>query len=488
MDSVYDVVIVGAGVSGSAIARKLSSYALNVALVDKEVDVSFGVSKANSGIIHGGFHHKSNTLKSRLECLGNRMFDQLKEELHFPFSRCGILVVAFTDEEMRTVEQLYRQGVANHAVGIELCNRERLLSLEPKLNADVIGGLHAPNGGIIEPYRFVFALVESAVHNGVTLLTDWNLVNVAEQENYYLLRNERGEEIYSRYVVNAAGVHADTVSKLFNAEHFEISLRKGEEFLMDRNAKAYPSKVLFPVPSIHSKGTLVIPTVEGTTMIGPTSEPTTSKDDFSTSKENFEKVFYNARRLVPVVSERDVITSFTGLRPLVDSDDFYIAISEKAPRLIQVAGIQSPGLTASPAIAEYVKDLLKKAGLSLLEKTHYDPYIEKIPRIRDLPPQEADALIAQNPAYGEIVCRCEKISEGEIISAIRHGHTTLDGIKFYTRAQMGRCQGGFCTHRILKIIERETGLTIAEITKRGSNSYIASQLVGDLVVEDNHAL
>lgn len=488
MENLYDVVIVGAGVSGSAIARKLSSYELQVALIDKETDVSFGVSKANSGIIHGGFHHKSDTLKSQLECRGNRMFDQLKDELHFPFTRCGILVVAFTDEEMRTLEQLYRQGIANHSVGIELCNRDRLLTLEPKLNPDVIGGLHAPTGGIIEPYRFVFALVESAQHNGVHLLTDWELKQVQDSGDYYILENQLGSAIRSRYVINAAGIHADTVSHLFDAEAFSISLRKGEEFLMDRNAKAYPCKVLFPVPSAHSKGTLVIPTVEGTTMIGPTSEPTLSKEDLATSKENFEKVFYNARRLVPVVSERDVITSFTGLRPLVDSDDFYIAISEKAPRFIQVAGIQSPGLTASPAIAEYVKDLLKKAGLVLVEKTHWDPFIEKIPRIRDLSYEEADALITQNPAYGEIICRCEKISEGEIISAIRHGHTTLDGIKFYTRAQMGRCQGGFCTHKILKIIERETGLPISQITKRGSSSYIAQNHVGDLAMEESHAL
>ncbi len=483
MSTLFDVAVIGTGVSGSAIARRLSSYELSVALLEKECDVSFGVSKANSGIIHGGFHHPSSTLKARLEVTGNMMFDRLQKELHFPFRRCGVIVAAFTVEEMKTVQRLYETGVENRSIGIELCNRDRILQLEPKLNHDAVGGLFAPSGGIIEPYRFAFSLVECAVRNGVRLLTSFRVSRAALEGESWRIGAVDGKEIAARWVVNAAGLHADEISRLFGAEEYVITPRKGEEFLMDRNARGYPSRVVFPVPSPNSKGMLVIPTVEGTTMVGPTAEEQEDKEDLSTTRENFERAFHSARRLVPSVSERDVITSFAGLRPTLPGNDFYIALSAKRPRFVHVAGIQSPGLTASPAIGEYVKDLLKEGGLRLVEKPGWDPHIEALPRIREKSPFEADALAAADPAYGEIVCRCESVSEAEIVAAIRHGHTTLDGIKFYTRAQMGRCQGGFCTYRILKIIERETGLSMDEITKRGGESRILGYRIGDLPVD-----
>ncbi len=478
----FDVAIIGAGVVGSSIARKLSSYNLKVALLEKECDVSFGVSKANSGIIHGGFHHGSEYLKSKLEVKGNRMFDQLEQELHFPFRRCGIIVAAFSIEEMKTVEHLFMNGIANKVVGIEMCNRSRILALEPKINTDVVGGLYAPAGGIIEPYRFVFSLVESALKNGVELFTEFKVVSAEKNDHAFKIFSESGAVVDSKWVVNASGLFADEISNIFKAEKFKITPRKGEEFLLDRNSAARTEHVVFPVPDSVSKGILVIPTVEGTTMLGPTAIPQKSKEDVSTTSINLDMVFSSARRMVPSISQRDIITSFTGLRPVLKGGDFYIDISSKQPHFIQVAGIQSPGLTAVPAIAEYVKDLLKKDGLLLIEKSSYEPSIEKVPRMRTLPPEEADLLIEKDPAYGEIVCRCESVSEAEIIAAVKHGHTTLDGIKFYTRAQMGRCQGGFCTDRIIKIIQRETGLSYEEITKRGKNSWLIKDRIGDLKV------
>ncbi len=494
---VYDVAVIGAGVVGTGVARKLSAYNLSVILLEKESDVSFGVSKANSGIIHGGFHHSSHALKARLEVMGNIMFDRLQKELHFPFKRCGIVVAAFTYEEMNTVEHLYRQGVENQAIGLELCSRDRILALEPKLNSDVVGGLYAPSGGVIEPYRFVFSLLESAQKNGVRLQTNFEVVDAKKNNGeasvtqnssgadreVYTISSRDGKTITARYVVNAAGLFADEVSRIFKAEEFTITPRKGEEFLLDRNAAGFTGKVVFPVPSQVSKGMLVIPTVEGTCMVGPTAVELENKEDLATSRENFEKIFASARRLVPSISERDIINSFAGLRPTMEGNDFYIDISQKQPRLIQAAGIQSPGLTAAPAIAEYVKDLLKKAGLRLEEKPDYDPFIDDVPRVRNITPYEADELIRENSQYGEIVCRCESISEEEIIAAIRRGHTTLDGIKFYTRAQMGRCQGGFCTYKILKIIQRETGQSINEITKRGGNSFVVPSRIGEYEVK-----
>jgi glycerol-3-phosphate dehydrogenase len=478
----YDVAIVGAGVAGAAIAHRLAAYDCRTVLLEKECDVSFGVSKANSGIIHGGFHHPPSTLKARLEVAGNLMYDRLQQELHFPFRRCGIVVAAFGVEEMKAVEALYRQGVANKAIGIEICNRERILGLEPQLNQDVVGGLYAPGGGVIEPYRFVFSLIESALKNGVDLRTRFRLVRAEAGRKQFRLHSETGESVRARFVVNAAGLYADEVSATCGGEQYRIVPRKGEEFLLDRNARGLPGKVVFPVPSRLSKGILVIPTVEGTCMVGPTASDQEDKEDRGTTRANLEAIFHSARRLIPSLSERDIITSFAGLRPTLPGDDFYVELSERQPRLIQVAGIQSPGLTAAPAIGERVKDLLKQGGLGLTERPDYDPSIEQVPRLRELSPEEADRLIARDPAYAEVVCRCESVSEAEIVAAIRRGHTTMDGIKFYTRAQMGRCQGGFCSYRILKILQRETGLGLEEITKRGGSSFLLPARVGELAV------
>ncbi|MCG8571077.1 MAG: NAD(P)/FAD-dependent oxidoreductase, partial [Spirochaetes bacterium] len=471
----YDVAIIGAGVSGASIARQLSLYNLQVALVDKEADVSFGTSKANSGIIHAGFHSSSKYLKSVLEVRGNLMFDRLQKELGFPFKRCGILMVAFREEEIKTVQYLYQQGVDNGVIGIEICSRERLLELEPKLNPDVIGGLHAPNGGIIEPYRFVFSLVESAKKNGVEVILDFKINQAKMNNDVYHISAEDGRKIEAKYVINAAGVFADQVSEIFGGEKLKIIPRKGEEYLLDRLSPAYPNKVIFPVPAAKSKGMLVIPTVEGTMMVGPTAVEQEDKEDLSTSSENLERIFDFAKHLIPAISQRDIITSFAGLRPAMESGDFFIDLSEKAKNLIQVAGIQSPGLTAAPAIGEYVKDLLKKLDCPLHEKKDYDPFISTIPRMREIEHFEAEQTVRQDPSFGNIICRCEKVSEAEIVEAIKRGHTTLDGIKFFTRTGMGRCQGGFCTYKIIKLIMRETGKSFDEITKRGKNSYLLKE-------------
>jgi glycerol-3-phosphate dehydrogenase len=470
-DDSFDVAIIGAGVCGANIARKLSSYELGVALLDKEADVSFGVSKANSGIVHGGFHHNKKYLKARLEIRGALMFDRLKAELGFPFTRCGIVVAALHEDEMRAVEQLYAQGVENGAIGIEMCSAERMLELEPKLSRDTLGGLYAPGGGIVEPYRFVFSLVESAIKNGVRIFANWKAVSARREGGAWLVEAEDGRSVLARYVVNCAGLYADEVSRIFGAEDYAIKGRKGEYYLLDKLTRAKPTRVVFPVPTSISKGVLVVPTVEGTVLIGPTASPIVDREDTATTREELETILRSARNMIPDISETDVITSFAGIRPTL-GEDYYIDASSKAPAFIQVAGIQSPGLTASPAIGEYVKDLLKKAGLVLVEKADWDPFVEATSRAKDVTPFELDALVAKERAYGEIVCRCERVSEAEIVAAIRKGHTTLDGIKYFTRAQMGRCQGGFCTYKILKILMRETGMSWDEITKNGGGSTV----------------
>jgi len=477
MEFDFDVAVIGCGVSGASIARRLSVYSIKTAILEKAADVSFGTSKANSGIIHGGFHHNKKYLKARLEIQGSLMFDQLRRELNFPFRRCGIIVAALHRDEMKVIEHLYLQGVENDSLGIELCSRQRILELEPKLSYDVVGGLYAPSGGIIEPYRFVFALVESALKNGVELLTNFEVNKAERNGDYWNIRAKDGREIKARYVINAAGLYADEVSKIFDAENFTISARKGEYFLLDRLTKACPSKVVFPVPTSVSKGMLVIPTVDGTVLVGPTADASEDKNDFSTTLKHLEQILVSGKKMIPFISQNDVITSFAGLRPCLE-EDFYIEASAKAPSFVQVAGIQSPGLTASPAIAEYVKHILVEMGLKLTEKPGWNSNVDNHPCVReminkiDVGFNELDNFITKDKTWGNIVCRCENVSEAEIVQAIKLGHTTLDGIKYFTRAQMGRCQGGFCTYKIIKIIMRETNLSWDEVTKHGGQSHV----------------
>ncbi|MCL2265510.1 MAG: FAD-dependent oxidoreductase [Treponema sp.] len=476
MEFEFDAAIIGCGVSGANIARRLSAYSIKTVILEKSADVSFGTSKANSGIIHGGFHHNIKYLKARLEIQGSLMFDQLRRELNFPFRRCGIIVAALHHDEMKVVEHLYLQGIQNDCLGIELCSRRRILELEPKLSADVAGGLYAPGGGIIEPYRFVFALVESALKNGVRLYTNFKVNEAKRDGDYWIIRAEENKqdlprEIKARYVINAAGLFADEVSKIFGAEDFKISARKGEYFLLDRLTKSCPSKVVFPVPTPVSKGMLVIPTVEGTALVGPTADACEDKNDFSTTAKHLEQILSSGKTIIPSLSQNDVITSFAGLRPCL-GEDFYIEASAKAPAFVQVAGIQSPGLTASPAIGEYVKNILVEMGLQLTEKPGWNAVVENHHCAREQSLNELDNLIAKDSAWGNIVCRCENISEAEIVQAVKLGHTTLDGVKYFTRAQMGRCQGGFCTYKIIKIIMRETGFNIDKITKHGAESRV----------------
>jgi glycerol-3-phosphate dehydrogenase len=476
-DTPFDVAIIGAGVCGASIAHALCSRRLRVVLLEKAADVCFGVSKANSGIVHGGFHHPGALLKSRLELAGAALFDRLHRRLHFPFKRVGICVVAFSDEEMKTVERLYARGKANGVKQLEICGAERIMRLEPGLNTDAVGGLYAPDGGIIEPYRYVFALTECARQNGVSIRCGFDVVRAEDRGDAYVIHSDTGDAVRARYVVNAAGLYADDISRLFGGEQFRIKARKGEEYLLDRNAACHPRHVLFPVPATNSKGILVIPTVEGTTMIGPTAEMVDDKTDVSAGAENLQRVFTHAKHMVPAVSRRDIITAFAGLRATLDDGDFFIACSQSAPRLIQVAGIQSPGLTASPAIGEYVRRLLEEAGLTMRPHKGFRASIAAPATARDTTADELAALIERDPRYGAIVCRCERVSEAEIVEAIHKGHDTLDGIKFYTRAGMGRCQGGFCTYKILKILARETGRPMSSFTKRGGGSAL---LYGEL--------
>lgn len=469
----YDVLIIGGGIVGAAIARQLCRYQLRVALLEKEADVSFGTSKANSGIVHAGFHDKPGSLKAKLCVRGNLLYGEWANELEFPFRRCGILSIATDEEQTYQIEALYRRGLQNNVPYMQLLSGERVLEMEPHLTPDVREALLAPTGGIVEPYEMIFAIVENALKNGVELFLNTKVESIEPVDGGLRVLSE-SQEFSARFAINAAGIYADEVSRMAGAEEFKIIPRKGEEYLLDKRAGSLVNSVIFPLPTKKSKGILVIPTVDGTLMLGPTAVEIDDKEDKTTSAEGLQYILEHVRSMVPALQLKDIITAFSGLRPSIEGDKFYISRSGKVPALIQVAGIQSPGLTSAPAIAEMVKDILLQAGLSLVESPDYDPYRPAGKKIRHVELDELDQLIAEDPAFARVVCRCEKVSEAEVVRAIRNGHITMDSIKFATRAGMGRCQGGFCSFRVMEIIHRETGLPYEEITKRGSGSYIIS--------------
>lgn len=474
----YDVAIIGAGVVGGAIARELSRHKLRIVLIEKEADASFGTSKANSGIIHSGFHSHPGSLRLQLEARGNRAFDLLAEELGFPFERTGELIVAFDDRELAVLRSLHIRAKSIKIPHVELLDRKHTLEMEPNLNPSVAGSLYAATTGIVGPYEYCFALVENAARNGVELLPGEKVVSITTLNDHRLhIETSGGIGIEASFIVNAAGVYADEMASLAGLSDFKIHPVKGEEYILDKKTAGLVRHVIFPIPTDKSKGILVIPTVDGPVMLGPTAEDVQSKEDHGTSRAGMERVFENARKLVPSIDSRDVITAFAGLRPVADGNDFIIGRT-RVRGFINAAGIQSPGLTASPAIAEMVRDVLLREGLAMKLKSDFDPARKPAPRIREAVErrdfERLREIVSMDPGYRRIVCRCENVTEAEVVDAIRRGHVTLDGIKFASRARSGRCQGGFCTCRIMSILHRETGIPVEAITKKGTGSEIVA--------------
>ncbi|MBU2573432.1 MAG: NAD(P)/FAD-dependent oxidoreductase [Elusimicrobia bacterium] len=467
-----DVLIVGAGVTGAAIARELSRYKLKIFLLEKEVEAAFGVSKSNSGIIHAGTQNPPSSLKGRLCVEGNRLIrEELSKDLGLTFVQCGQLIVIFDLKDLPALEKIKKEGGELGVKGLEIVDRAWLDAREPNLGPEVKAALYAPTAGIVSPYRFVYALVENAAANGVELKTSHKVTAIRRvDEGGARFEVEAGGETYrTRFLVNAAGLFADEISALAGAPSFKITPRKGEEYLLDKKRGHLVNHIIFPLPSENSKGILIIKTSDGNPMIGPTAHETGDKADLSTTDEGLAEALAGARRMMPSISRGDIIAYFAGLRPACGRD-FVIRREDAAPGLITAAGIQSPGLTAAPAIAVMAADILKTHGLGLEPKKEFHRLRPRPAHLFQIPPEETKRLIAKNPAYGDIVCRCEMVSAVEIRDAIKRGARTLDGVKFRTRAQSGRCHGGFCTTRIIKIMREELGLPVTEITKRGPGS------------------
>lgn len=469
---IYDVAVVGAGVIGSLTARELSRYNLKIALVEKHNDMAMATSKANSAIVHAGFDAKPGSLKAKFNVEGTALMPELCKTLSVPFKPVGSLVVAFSDEEVETLDSLLERGKTNGVPGLEIYDKQKLKEAEPFISDEAKAALWAPSAGIVCPYELTIAAAENAVVNGAEFIRNFEVKKIDFNGNAFTLSNGE-KEITAKYIINAAGVYCDEIAALIGDNSIRTTPRKGEYMLCDKSIGHLANHTIFQCPSKMGKGILVTPTVDGNLLLGPSALDIENKEDVATTSDALSDILEIAKKSVPCLTTRDVITSFAGLRAHCDRDDFIIEPSEKNAQFINVAGIESPGLSSAPAIALYVKDMIIKE-LSAEEKSDFKPDREEPVRFRHMTNEERKALIEKNPAYGRIVCRCETITEGEILDAIHApaGARDVDGVKRRTRAGMGRCQGGFCGSKVVELLARELGVEINEITKFGGNSKI----------------
>ena len=473
----YDVAIIGAGVIGSAIARELSKYNVKACVLERDEDVCCGTSKANSAIVHAGFDAKPGTLKAKLNVKGNEMMEQLSKDLDFPFTRNGSLIVCTKDQDRSGLDKLMEKGIANGVPGLRIVEREELIQMEPNLADDVTCALLAPTGGIVCPFHLTMALAENAADNGVEFRLNTEVTDIQKKDNGYMLslvkhttgQPDINETLEATTVVNAAGVYADVFHNMVSEDKLKIVPRKGEYMLLDKTAGNHVSHTIFQLPSAMGKGVLVTPTVHGNLLVGPTATDIDNKEGLNTTAEGLDYLAKTASLSVKDVPLRQVITSFAGLRAHEAKDDFII--EEAVDGFFDAAGIESPGLSSAPAIGEMVAEMVAKK-LELEENVDFVGTRKGILRPETLTMEERNALIKEQPAYGNIICRCEMITEGEILDAIHRtlGARSLDGVKRRTRAGMGRCQAGFCSPRTMEILEREVPMSMFEITKNGGKS------------------
>ena len=468
----YDVIIIGAGVSGAATARELSRYKVNACVIEKEEDVCCGTSKANSAIVHAGYDAATGSLMAKLNVRGNQMMEQLAKDLDFPFKKNGSLVVCLHEEDMSNLQALYDRGVANGVKELRILNQEELRAMEPNISDDAYAALYAPTAGIVCPFNLNIAMAENACVNGVEFKFDTEVTGLHPIEGGWAIETNQGS-FETKYVVNAAGVYADTLHNMVSAKKIHITPRRGDYCLLDKTAGNLVSKTIFALPGKFGKGILVAPTVHGNLILGPTAIDIEDKEGTNTTRDGLDQVIAKCGMNVKNIPMRSVITSFAGLRAHEDGHEFLIGELEDAPGFIDCAGIESPGLTSSPAIGEMVAEILREK-LNLEKNENFVATRKGVLDPDALSKEERIELIRKNPAYGNIICRCEMITEGEILDAIHRplGAKSLDGVKRRTRAGMGRCQAGFCSPRTMEILARERHVSMFDITKSGGDSKI----------------
>ena len=470
--SVYDVAVIGAGIVGCAVARELSRYRLSVAVLEKQTEIATGSSEANSGIVHAGYDPEPGTLKARFNVEGARMYPALCRELHVPYEQVGALVVAYSDEDIDVLEKLLERGRINGVDGLRIVTQPELSQLEPQLTADAKAALLAPTSGIVCPYGITFALADDAAANGVEFLREHGVEDIRKCGEIYTLATAQGV-VQARVVVNAAGLYSDVINNMVSADKLTIKPSRGQYWLIDRSLEGSIKHTLFRTPTALGKGILVTPTVDGTLLIGPTAEAIDEKSDVGTTSDGLDRVFREAQNTWPTVNKKMFIASFAGNRAKGDRGDFVVGEAPDAPGFFNAAAIESPGLTSAPAIglylAECIAERLKAERKTADEIVPFSPPAKPFSRMTN---EERREAIANDPNYGSMICRCENITEAEIRDCIRRpvGAVTIDGIKHRTRTGMGRCQGGFCTPRVVDILCEELGIHPEQVTRDGKGS------------------
>ena len=481
--NLFDVCIVGGGVIGCAIARELSRYHASVVLLEKCADVAEGTTKANSAIVHAGYDAKPGSEKARTNVAGNRMFADWCRELAVPYKQNTSLVLAFSEDGVTGLRELKKRGEQNGVSGLHILNRRQLLEREPNIGPAAYAALLAETGGICCPYELTAALADHAVINGVELRLNCRVETITRQQ-HFVIKTSKGV-VESRLLINAAGVYADEINNQLSGYTFNITPRRGEYWLLDKAVSDVFSATIFQLPTAMGKGILVSPTVDGTMILGPTAEDLKDKEDVRTTRAKLDEILKVASLSWADIPRNQFITSFSGLRAHADANDFILGQSPDCPGLINAAGIESPGLTAAPAIGKELAELAASL-IGASKKSDFKPPWQKARPFREMTREERNQAIKENPEYGRIICRCEQVTEAEIRDAIRRpaGATTLDGIKRRTRAGMGRCQGGFCTPRVLAILSQELHVSPLALTKFGGHSHILTGRIGEPHLND----
>ena len=471
-----DVVVIGGGITGTAILRELSKYDLKAVLVEKEPDLAIGTTKANSAICHAGFDAPVGSMKAKTNVRGNALYHQLKDELHLDIKWCGSLVVATNEEEKATLNELLERGRVNGVPDLKILSREEVLAQEPNLTT-AVAALWAPTAGVMWPFGCAIAFAQCAVQNGSEELRNCAVTGFIKEDGRITGVDTTWGVIKTKYVINAAGIYADAIARLAGDDSFTIKPRKGEYILFDKTASSsLVYGVAFPCPTKKSKGILVCTTTHGNTFIGPNANDQEDREDTSVTLEGMDQIINSAKKLVPKLPLGDSITLFAGLRAVSSTGDFVLGASPKVKGLFNAAGIQSPGLSAAPAVAEVIVEALGQE-LPLHKKAAFKAELPETKLFNELDGSGKAAALRQDERYGRVICRCETVTEGDIVAAIKApcGAYTLDGVKRRTRAGMGRCQGGFCGPRVTQILARELGIPVPEVLKerQGSEMYYA---------------
>lgn len=469
-----DVVIIGAGAVGCAIARELSAFKLDVMVVDKNEDVGGDASKSNSAIIHTGYDAAPGTLESELVVAANPMFDRITADLNVPFKRVGAILPAISDEQYDLLPALIKKAFQNRVYDVEFKTRADLLQMEPNLNPNVRAGLYIPRESIIDPFLYVIALAENALQNGVRFLMNSRVTAIRTDGGHIESVVAGSHEIKTEYVINAAGLYCDDMDAMLGKSEFFVNPRKGQFFVLDKQTACRVNHIVLPIPTKQTKGKLVSPTIHGNMLAGPTAEDLTDKSDTSTTMAGLDSIEADVRNLVPGLRLSDIITLYAGLRPRRNPDGLHVRTYDDVHGYVSLSGVRSTGLTASLSLGKYVLQLLEDMGLKAPRSDHFVPHGAGIRRFCDEAPQAQAALLQKDPRYGRIVCRCEKVTEGDIVAAIHRPipALSLDALKRRLQAGMGRCQGGFCGPRLIEILSRERGIPPTEVTKMGGGSFM----------------